>query len=59
MFGLGWRNVPIPKDDIELTLKALHDADLGGETPWLNGYLENSGIVSEYHEYQYRSINDN
>ena len=48
VFGLGWRNVPIPKQDIELTLKVLHDADLGEEAPWLKGYLENSGVSNEY-----------
>ena len=29
VFGLGWRNVPVPPKDIGLTVKALHDADLG------------------------------
>ena len=50
VFGLGWRNVPIPKKDIELTLTALHDADLGEETPWLKSYLECSGVINEYSE---------
>ena len=59
VFKLGQRNVPVSPKDIELTVKALHDADLGEETPWLKEYLENSGVVSEYHQYQYRSINDN
>ena len=48
VFGLGWRNIAIPKEDIELTLKVLHDADLGGEAPWLKGYLEHSGVINEY-----------
>lgn len=48
VFALGWRNVPVPEEDIELTLKALHDIDLGEETPWLKGYLEYSGVISEY-----------
>lgn len=48
VFGLGWRNDSIPKEDIELTLKVLHDADLGKEAPWLKGYLEHSGVINEY-----------
>ena len=58
VFGLGLRNVPIPEKDIDLTLEVLRDANLGEETPWLKEYLENSGVVNEYHQYQYRSIDD-
>ncbi|TXK95636.1 hypothetical protein BMR02_12520 [Methylococcaceae bacterium HT1] len=53
VFSLGWRNVPIPEKDIELTLKALHDTDLGDESPWLESYMKCSGVVNEYHSYQY------
>ena len=53
VFGLGWRNVSIPNDDIELTLKALHDTNLGDEAPWLESYMKCSGVVNEYHSYQY------
>jgi len=49
VFGLGWRNVEIPESDIELILKTLPDADLGDEWPWVEGYMKNSGIISEYY----------
>ena len=58
VFRLGWMNAPIPEKDVKLTLKVLHDADLGVETPWLKEYLENSGVVSEYQSYQYQRIED-
>ncbi len=58
IFGLGWRNVPIPPKDIKLVREVLHDVDLGDETPWLKQYLENSGVVSEFHNNQYRSVDE-
>jgi hypothetical protein len=44
IFGLGWRGVEIPPDDIEWMMTESEHLDLGDEGPWLHEYMEGSGL---------------
>ncbi len=46
IFGLGWRGVEIPPDEIQWMMTESTHLDLGDETPWLLEYMEGSGLSS-------------
>ena len=44
VLNLGWRGVDIDSNDIDWLVNELKGVDMGKETPWLKGYLEQSGV---------------
>ena len=52
IFTQGWGNEVIAPKDIDWILQHLKGVDLGEESPWLEGYLKNSGVVTEYHKHE-------